>query len=164
MTSYNVFVCTVTDTSTHQQLPRKQAKSLPRTLFSSPSQQKLPDVVRDEQLQFILERNMPKFLQYTNWNILFGYLVSKQLLSSECREILLCPLRTSIDKGNYFYGQVLPKMGRESEAFIKLYQCLKETRAEHLGHGTLLGMIDEGLHRYYYDKYNNLCIYYHNNS
>ena len=120
--------------------------------------------MRDEQLQFILEKNMPKFLQYTNWNILFGHLVSKQLLSSECREILLCPLRTSIDKGNYFYGQVLPKMGRESEAFIKLYQCLKETIADHLGHGTLLGIIDEGLHRYYYDKYNNLCMHYHNNS
>jgi hypothetical protein len=44
-------------------------------------------------------------------------------------------------------------MGRESEAFIKLYQCFEETRTDHLGHGDLLDIIDKGLHRYFYDKY-----------
>ena len=141
------------DTPCHQQLPRRQAWSLSRTLFSSPSQMRLPDVVRDEKLQFVLESNLPRFLECTDWKILFGHLVSKHLLSSECREILICPLRTSIDKGNYFYGHVLPKIGRESEAYIKLYQCLEETRNEHLGHGTLLDILDKGLQSYYYDKY-----------
>ena len=99
---------------------------------------------------------MPEFLEYTNWNILFSHLASKQLLSSECWEVLLCPLRTSKDKGNYFYGHILPKMGRESEAYIKLYQCLEDSRIAHLGHDTLLDIIDKGLQTYFYDRY------YHN--
>lgn len=98
---------------------------------------------------------MPDFVQCTDWTVLYSHLVSKQLLSSECREILVCPLRTSVYKGNFFYGQILPRMGRESKAFIKLYQCFEETRTDHLGHGALLDIIDKGLHRYFYDKYIN---------
>ena len=109
--------------------------------------------MRDEQLQFVLESNLPQFLEYTDWKILFGHLVSKHLLTTESREILLCPLRTSIDKGNHFYGRALPKMGHESEAYIKLYQCLEESKIENLGHGTLLDILDSGLQCYYYNKY-----------
>ena len=110
-------------------------------------------MTQDEQLQFILERNMPKFLKYTDWNVLFSHLVSKQLLSSECKEILLNPLKTDTDKGNYFYGQFLSKMGWESEAYIRLCECLKATESEQPGHGTLLNIISEGLCTYFYDKY-----------
>lgn len=126
---------------------------LPDTTSSRWPPVQLPDVIRDEQLQHVLESNMPKFLEYTNWNALFAHLISKHLLNSECREILLCSVRTNTDKGNYFYGRVLPSMGRESEAYVKLYQCLDETKHEHQGHGTLLSILNEGSRNYYYDRY-----------
>ena len=105
------------------------------------------------QLQEILERNMPTFLLCTNWSGLFAHLVAKRLLDNDCREILLCPLRTNTDKGNYFYGRVLPAMGRESNAYVKFYQCLEETKDEHPGHNTLFGMLRDELKTYYLDKY-----------
>ena len=107
----------------------------------------------DMQLQEILERNMPMFLQCTNWSGIFGHLVAKRLLDSDCREIILCPLRTNKDKGNYFYGRVLPAMGRESNAYVKLYRCLEETKDEHPGHNTLFDVLHNGLTTYYYDRY-----------
>ena len=128
-----------------------------------PLSKKLPlcrpefDVVRDQQLKHILESNMPKFLQCTDWDGLFAHLVSKGLLNSEHREILLCKMRTSIDKGNYFYGQELPKLGVESMAYVKLYECLDETKEEYRGHNTLVNILKESLQTYYHDRYCQLC-------
>lgn len=124
-------------------------------MFSSQMERVIkPDnLVKDEQLQEILETNLPQFLTYTNWSGLFAHLVSKRLLNSECREILLCQQRTSREKGNFFYGQALPSMGHEATPYIKLYQCLDETKLEHPGHATLYNMLSDGLKHYYYNLY-----------
>ena len=128
-----------------------------------PASRKLPlsrpefDVVKDQQLKNILERNMPKFLYYTDWDGLFAHLVSKGLLNSEHREILLSKMRTTKDKGNYFYGQELPKLGIESMAYVKLYECLDETKEEYHGHNTLVNILKESLQTYYLDRYCQLC-------
>lgn len=116
------------------------------------------DTITDMQLQEVLENNMPTFLQCTDWSGIFAHLVSKRLLSSDCREILLCRLRTNTDKGNHFYGRVLPSMGRESKAYIKLFQCLEETKVEHCGHNTLFDILRNGLRSYYFDKYSQATV------
>ena len=135
------------DERRHEPLSRKQALPLPDS--TTPSSQaemvKSLELAKDEQLQNILESNMPKFLDYTDWSGLFAHLVSKGLLNNERREILLCPRSTSTEKGNFFYGQALPKMGHEVTPYVKLYQCLNETKTDHPGHATLYNLLHESL-------------------
>ena len=84
---------------------------------------------------------MPAFVRLTNWNSLYAYLVSKQLLDLHMREYMLSSAATQQQKGNKFYGEYLPSHG--NHGYQRLLECLKE-EAEHTGHVTLVRLLEGG--------------------
>ena len=95
----------------------------------------------EEELQRLVDDNMPKFVRLTNWTCLYAHLVSKQLLDPHMREYMNSSAHTQQLKGNKFYGEYLPSHG--DRGYLKLLECLRE-ETEHSGHAILVNLLEGG--------------------
>ena len=96
----------------------------------------------ERQIMACIDANCNDFVNYTNWNSLVPYLVSKDLLDKENCEFLTSHFRNSREKGLKFYLEILPSKG--STAYSRFYSCIAE-EDEHSGHTSLLELLDRSI-------------------
>lgn len=105
-----------------------------------PTCKAIPPTKREVQLKSIVEKELPTFIRYTSWVNILAHLVAKQLVSRDSRQKLMSEHLTDVQKGNYFYMDVLPSQG--DDAYCRLYDCLKDEQ-DHHGHSDLLKILNE---------------------
>ena len=114
----------------------------PLSSLTANRRNEFPQTNREVQLKATVEKELPKFIRYTNWVNILAHLSAKRLVSNDSRQKLMSHHLTDVQKGNYFYMDVLPSQG--DDAYCRLYDCLKDEQ-EHHGHRDLLKILN-GVH------------------